>query len=328
MTAGIYGTPSVSFNLTARKEVVLSAGALQFPQLLMVSGVGNCSELVEFDIPCKIDLPGVGKNMWDHPVFGTAHAVDVFTASAGANNATLAQDLIQLYLETAGGPLSIFGPGYYAFEKLPEPYRSALSNRSRAELDRTFPADWPEIEWLPNAAFNGNNSNKLTADPRDGRNYATLNMALVAPLSRGTVALNSADMWVLPKVDPAWFTAKADRELALQAFKRQRAIWKILVDLGVADPVEAYPGPSVQTDAEIMQWIGKAMITVYHASGTSKMGRQSDAMAVVDSNAFVFGTSNLRVVDASAFPFLPPGHPQSMVYAFAEKIADGIIESS
>ena len=70
------------------------------------------------------------------------------------------------------------------------------------------------------------------------------------------------------------------------------------------------------------------MITVYHASGTCKMGRKSNKMAVVDSNAFVYGTSNLRVVDASAFPFLPSGHPQATIYAFAEKIADAIITAS
>ena len=261
-------------------------------------------------------------------MFGTIHAVNVFTASAGQNNATLAQELIELYLDTAGGPLSIFGPGYYGWEKLPQPYRSALSRSSVDELDQTFPPDWPEIEWLPNAAYNGYNLNKLTADPRNGSNYATLNVALVAPLSRGSVTLNSQDILVLPKVDPAWYTAQADKEMALQAFKRSRKIWQILADLGVADPVEAFPGPSVQTDAQIMDWIGASMITVYHASGTCKMGRKNDTMAVVDSNAFVFGTSNLRIVDASAFPLLPPGHPQSMVYAFAEKIADAIINDS
>ena len=120
---------------------------------------------------------------------------------------------------------------------------------------------------------------------------------------------------------------ETDRELALQTFKRQREIWQILANLGVADPVEAFPGPSVQTDAQIMEWIGKSMTTVYHAAGTCKMGTENDTLAVVDSSAFVFNTSNLRVVDASAFPVLPPGHPQSTVYAFAEKIADSIINS-
>lgn len=328
VTAGTYGTPSVNFTLTATKEVIVSAGALQSPQLLMVSGIGNCTELAEFNITCKANLPGVGKNMWDHPVFGAAHAVDVNTASAGIDNATLARQLVQTYLSTAGGPNSIFGPGYYGFEKLPQPYRSALSGSTLAELDTTFPADWPEIEWLPVAAYNGYGLNKQTVDPKDGKNYASLMVALVAPLSRGTVTLNSADMMHLPVVNPAWLTADADKEMALQAFKRLRAIWQIFADLGVAEPVEAFPGPSVQTDDEIMQWIGEAMLTVYHASATCKMGSKNDTMAVVDSKAKVFGMSNLRIVDASAFPFLPPGHPQSLVYAFAEKIADMTINGA
>jgi len=145
---------------------------------------------------------------WDHPVYGTIHAVHVNTASAGVNNATLANQLIQTYLSTAGGPTGIFGPDYYGFEKLPEPYRSNLSNETLAELAK-FPADWPEIEWLPNGAYNGYEFNKQTADPKDGKNYATLLIALTAPVSRGTVKLQSADMWHLPIVDPAWYTAQA-----------------------------------------------------------------------------------------------------------------------
>ncbi|KAK3072499.1 hypothetical protein LTR53_006706 [Teratosphaeriaceae sp. CCFEE 6253] len=208
LTQGTYGTPSVNFTLAARKEVILSAGAFQSPQLLMVSGIGNCTELAAFNITCHVHLPGVGKNMWDHPVFGNIHAVKVNTASSGFNNATLARQLVQTYLESASGPDSIFGPDYYGFEKLPEPYRSRLSNETLAEL-ATFPADWPEIEWLPNGAYNGYEFNKQTADPRDGKNYATLLVALVAPLSRGTVTLASADMWHLPIVDPQWYTARA-----------------------------------------------------------------------------------------------------------------------
>ena len=243
---------------------------------------------------------------WDHPIFGIAHAVEVNTASAPKNNATLAAELVELYLETRTGPLSIFGPGYYGFEKLPEPYRSALSVDTVTQLDKLFPADWPEIEWLPNPTYNGNNTNKITADPVDGKNYATMSLALIAPLSRGRVTLNSPHMWDLPTVDPQWFTAQADKEIAIQAFRRVREMWQIFVDLGIADQEEAYPGPQVQTDEEILDWIGRSMLTVYHAAATNKMGQASDPMAVVDRNARVFGTENLRIVDASAFPFLTP----------------------
>lgn len=320
--AGFFGTPSINFTLTARKEVILSAGAFQSPQLLMVSGIGPCGELVALGITCISNLTGVGQNMQDHPIFGIAHRVNVNTASAGLNNATLSALGVQLYINNATGPLSIFGPGIYGWEKLPEPYRSQLSNQSRKILNSNFPSDWPEIEWLPVAAYNGYNLNKQTADPRDGHNYATLNTALVAPLSRGTVKLQSNSMTDPPIIDPNWFADPTDLDLAVQSFKRQRELWSILADLGVADATEAFPGSNYTTDAQIKQIITESMTTVYHASATCKMGRRNDPMAVLDSHARVYGVQNLRVVDASSFPFLPPGHPQALVYALAEKVAD------
>ncbi|KAI7487784.1 GMC oxidoreductase [Hortaea werneckii] len=309
LTAGTYGTPGKNYTLSARKEVILSAGAFQSPQLLMVS----------------VNLPDVGQNLWDHPIFGSTHAVNVNTASTSLNNATLAAVLKQVYLETGGGPLSTFGPGYYGWEKLPKGYRENLSSSSVAALDSSFPPDWPEIEWLPQGGYSGRGLNKQEADPRDGRNYATLATALVAPLSRGTVKLASPYMWDLPLVDPAWLTNEADMELAVQAFRRGRQIWQILVDMGVAHQEEVYPGLNVSSDAEIRDYIAYSLSTVYHAACTCKMGKRSDTMAVVDSKACVYGVQGLRVVDASAFPILPPGHPQSTIYAFAEKIAHSII---
>ncbi|PSR81309.1 putative GMC oxidoreductase [Coniella lustricola] len=322
LTAGTFGTGSVNFTLTANKEVILSAGAFQSPQLLMVSGVGDCAELAAWNIACRANLTGVGQNLWDHPIYGSARRVNVLTASASANNATVAAELVETYLATGGGGLSIFGPGYYGWEKLPEAYRANLANTTRAALDAAFPADWPEIEWLPVAAYNGNNENKQTADPKDGHNYATINSCLVAPLSRGNVTLASRDMLTLPRVNPGWLSSPADLDLAVQAFKRQRAIWDSLAVMGVADAEEAYPGASVQTDDEIAAWIGESMTTVYHASGTCKMGVATDEAAVVDSEHRVFGVDGLRVVDTSAMPFLTPGHPQSVVYAMAERLAD------
>lgn len=324
-TGGTFGTPPVKFTLSARKEVILSAGAFQSPQLLMVSGIGPCDELSRHGIRCIKDLPGVGKNMQDHPIFGISHRVNVLTASASANDKTVAASAAEEYLKHGTGPLSIFGPGYYGWEKLPEPYRSRLSASSLKALS-VFPPDWPEVEWLPVGAFNGYNLNKQTADPLDGHNYATVNTALVAPLSRGTVSLAGPDMNTPPVIDPAWFTHPADMDLAIQAFKRQRQAWAELVKLGVADPDEAFPGSNITTDAEIRDIIVRSMTTVYHASCTSKMGRRDDQMAVLDSAARVYGVQGLRVVDASSFPHLPPGHPQSLVYALAEKIAEDVLE--
>ncbi|KAJ5124405.1 Glucose-methanol-choline oxidoreductase [Penicillium bovifimosum] len=323
-TAGTFGTPSVDFTLHARKEVILSAGAFQSPQLLMVSGIGPCDHLRSFDIPCIKDLPGVGQNMQDHPIFGTAHRVNVLTASAAANNATVAALSADQYVQNASGSLSIFGPGYYGWEKLPSAFRANLTEESRRTLD-SFPSDWPELEWLSVGAFNGYNLDKATADPQDGHQYATLSGALVAPLSRGSVRLAGPSMETLPLVDPQFFVDPTDKELAVQGFKRQREIWAELARLGVAEQEEYFPGFDVSTDAQIWEFIQQSMTTVFHASVTCKMGRTNDSMAVVDSHAKVYGVEGLRVVDASSFPFLPPGHPQSVVYALAEKIADEVL---
>ncbi|KAJ5154272.1 Glucose-methanol-choline oxidoreductase [Penicillium coprophilum] len=323
-TAGTFGTGSVNFTLHARAQVILSAGAFQSPQLLMVSGIGPCNHLQSFDIPCIKNLPGVGQNMQDHPIFGTAHRVNVLTASASANNATLAALSVKEYIQNATGALSIFGPGYYGWEKLPGPYRSNLTHKSRLALSN-FPSDWPELEWLPISAFNGYNLNKVNTDPKDGHQYATLSGALIAPLSRGSVRLASPSMDTPPLIDPQWLTDPTDIDLAIQAVKRQRQIWAELAKLGVAEHEEYFPGFNVSTDAEILEFLHQSMTTVYHASATCKMGRKNDTMAVVDSHANVYDVQGLKVVDASSFPFLPPGHPQSLVYAFAEKIADEIL---
>ncbi|KAI9045614.1 GMC family oxidoreductase [Aspergillus affinis] len=320
-TAGTFGTQPLTFTLSARKEVIVSTGAIQSPQLLMVSGVGPCDEISEFEIPCVSDLPGVGKNLQDHVLFGPSHRVHLETTSVFSNNATATALIVQQYLQDASGRLSIGLPGYYGWEKLPEPYRSQLSDESIAALS-DYPEDWPEIEWLPLDLFTGDNS--FRADPADGHNYATITAGLVAPQSRGTVKLNSSDMNTLPLVDPAFLEDPTDVELAIASFKRSREIWGKLEDLGVAES-EYYPGGNVTTDEQILEFIQRTMTTVYHVAGSCKMGRESDPMAVVDSKARVYGVRRLRVVDASAFPFLVPGHPQATVYALAEKITDEIL---
>ncbi|KAK1140545.1 hypothetical protein N8T08_010291 [Aspergillus melleus] len=322
-TAGTFGTQPITSTLSAREEVILSTGAFQSPQLLMVSGVGPCDEISEFGIPCISDLPGVGKNLQDHVLFGPSHRVHLETTSIFANNATAAALAVQQYLQDASGRLSIAIPSYYGWEKLPEPYRSQLSDESIEAL-ADYPEDWPEVEWLPLDSFQGDSSFKTGLDPADGHNYATISAGLVAPQSRGTVKLNSSDMNTLPLVDPAFLEDPTDVELAIASFKRCREIWGKLVDLGIAEP-EYYPGKNVTTDEQILEFIQQTMSPIYHVAGTCKMGGESDPMAVVDSKARVYGVHRLRIVDTSAFPFLIPGHPQATVYALAEKVADEIL---
>ncbi|KAL8713724.1 MAG: hypothetical protein Q9220_002250 [cf. Caloplaca sp. 1 TL-2023] len=324
-TAGSFGTPSINFTLSARREVIVSAGAFQSPQLLMISGIGPRNTLQRHNIPLVKDAPGVGQNLQDQVLFGANRRVNVFTASASLNSPAVAARLALQFRNNGSGSLAAFGAGYYGWEKLPFPYRADLSSSTLAALD-TFPSDWPELEWLPISAYLGYQTNRQLEDPRDGYNYAAINPGLMAPLSRGNVTISSASMADPPVIDPQWLAHPVDQELAVASFRRSREVWRYLQDAGLtADDNEYLPGFNVTSYDDILSYIGKSLMTIYHAAATCKMGLPNDTMAVIDSRARVYGVQNLRVVDASAFPFLPPGHPQSTVYALAEKIAADIL---
>ena len=314
----------IHYVLHARKEIVVSAGAFQSPQLLMVSGIGPGETLRGLGIPVLKDLPGVGQNLWDQAFFGTTFPVNVPTNSAGLNDPALAQAAIEEYQRSASGPLSVAGTGILGWEKLPSPYRGILSKNTLEALQSSFPADWPELEYLPVSGVLGYQRNYKTEDPVDGHNYATIATAVVAPFSRGNVTINSTNILDPPVINPNWLTNPVDIELAIASFKRQRQIWKALGNLTTGP--EKIPGDSIQTDADILTFIRESLAPVWHASATCKMGRSSDRLAVVDSNMRVHGFENLRVVDASSFPFLPPGHPQATIYAVAELIVSRILQ--
>ena len=314
---------SPSYVLTAKREIILSAGVFRSPQLLMVSGIGDRDQLEARGIATIQHLPGVGQNLWDHVFFATLYPVNLATNSAGLNSPNVQAAAISSYNHRRTGPLTIPAPGPLGWEKLPEAYRGNLSARTRQALETSFAADWPELEFLPVDGTLGYQRNYLKEDPRDGRNYASISTALVAPLSRGNVTINSASMADLPIINPNWLTDPADVELAIAAFRRQRDFWRELSNVTIGP--EKIPGAAVQTDAQILDFIRKALAPVWHAAGTCKMGRISDRMAVVDSSHRVFGVRSLRIVDASVFPLLPPGHPQATVYALAEKLATELL---
>lgn len=116
-----------------------------------------------------------------------------------------------------------------------------------------------------------------------------------------------------PVINPNWLTHPADVSVAIAGYKRVRELFATKAMAPVLIGPEYFPGPSVQTDAEILHLIRQSLNTVFHAAATCAMGKTSDPKAVVDSKARVIGVKNLRVVDAAAFPLLPPGHPMSTV---------------
>lgn len=317
-TGVVVTSNSSTYTLSARKEMILSAGAFQSPQLLMVSGIGPSDTLKQYDIPLISNLPGVGQNMWDNLIFGPSYRVNVVTDSQISQNPGYAAQVQAQYVNNQSGPLT-YPAGYAAYEKLP--HRSTLSASTNASL-AYFPSDWPEVGYIPIDVYRGFPSQPAASMLHDGFNYGTIVSVLIAPLSRGNVTIASADTSDLPVINPNWLSHSADVQVAIAGFKRAREIFQNIADITIGP--EKLPGPTVQTDEDILAFIRQSASELYHASATCAMGRVGDKNAVVDSRARVFGVRGLRVVDASAFPFLPPGLPQSTVYMLAEKIADDI----
>lgn len=138
-------------------------------------------------------------------------------------------------------------------------------------------------------------------------------VALCTPRSRGAVTITSPDTSVHPDINPNWLTDPADMAVMVAGVKRSREFWATDVMQEFATGGEAYPGSNVTTDAQIEDSIRNSFNTVYHGSCTCAMGKPNDTMAVLDSKARVYGVQGLRVVDASSFPLLPPGHPMATV---------------
>ena len=167
----------------------------------------------------------------------------------------------------------------------------------------------------------------ILQQPTDGKAYTSINGGLVAPLSRGNITLQSNSTSDAPLINPNFLSDKADQEVAIALFRRLREVAK---SAPMKDTVlkEVYPGEEHESDEQIIAVLRDTLMTVWHAACTCKMGKKEDKMAVIDSKARVYGVEGLRVVDASSFPMLIPGHPMGTIYGLAEKIAHEIISEA
>ena len=191
----------------------------------------------------------------------------------------------------------------------------------------TFPSDWPDFQFFSVPIYADNFSFPLHVAQPNGYEYASLACASIAPLPRGNISISSAWMHDPPLINPNWLTDPTDIQVAIAAFRRIREILSTNAMAPVLIRPEFYPGHqnvSSESDEQILAYYKNSFSTMSHASATCAMGKASDPMAVVDSRARVYGVRNLRVVDASAFPFAVPGLPMATVYMLAEKIADDI----
>ena len=264
--------------------------------------------LEKYNISVINDLAGVGQNLWDQVIFPVVHLMGLPTAAELITEPQYAAETKQEYVEDAAGPLSSMN-GFIAFEKIPSNLRNNFTKTALSTL-ASLPQDWPEVEYVTNSGIGPN-----------GSGLGIILAALSGSFSRGNITISSADTTDPPIIDLGWLTdaADVDAQIAVAAFKRIRQAWSSIPSITIGP--ELTPGPSVQSDPEILAYIRNASTTLYHAAGTCAMGKQEDKRAVVDSSARVLGVRGLRVVDNSASPFAVPGHPQSTVYMLAEKIA-------
>ncbi|KAI7601609.1 hypothetical protein D0864_15704, partial [Hortaea werneckii] len=287
----------MDWKIHARKEVILSAGVMHSPQLLMVSGIGPASALHAHNITVIKDLPGVGQNMQDSCAIGA-----VIRQTNITNPLPITSETITAFRQNRTGILTNSGGDVLSFEKLPAKYRSHLSNTTRSQLAQ-WPADWPELELIP---LN-----------RGGPTYASagssIAILMTAALSRGNLTITSPSMHDAPLLSPNWLLHPADQELAIQAYRRARELWTFFPGVGVdIGTEEMKPGGNVTSDAELLEYVRQRGVSgIHHASSTCMMGKRGEEGAVVDSKGKVFGTEGLRVVDASSFRFTPPDHTQA-----------------
>lgn len=287
---------------SARREVILCAGAINTPHLLMLSGVGPAAHLAEHGIPVVADVPGVGQGLQDHLAAHVKYRSTKPYSMLRYLNPLRGAFAMGQYLLTRTGPLADPGMSVACFVK------------SDPALDE------PDIKMLLVSALFGNNGRTMV--PMHGF-YAHINVA--RPEARGSVTLASADPDTPPVIDQNYNSTQNDRRVMREGVKIARRVFGQPAFDDMRGE-EIAPGAAVQDDEAIDAYIRSSAEADYHSVGTARMG--IDPMAVVDASLRVHGLAGLRVVDASIMPHLPGGNTAIPVAMIAEKAADMILGRS
>jgi choline dehydrogenase len=286
----------------ARREVVLSAGAIGTPQLLQLSGIGPAGLLRRHGIPVVKDAPGVGANLQDHLQVRAVFKVQGVKTLNMLANTLWGKAMIGLeYLVKRSGPMSMAPSQLCAI---------ARSDPSQPHANLQF-----HVQPLSLPAF----GQPLHAFPAFTASVCNLN-----PTSRGTVSIRSADAGQAPVIAPNYLSTDEDRKVAADSLRLARRIVSQPA-LAKYEPREFKPGVEYQTDEELARLAGEIATTIFHPVGTAKMGRSTDPMAVVDPQLRVIGVAGLRVVDASVMPSITSGNTNSPTLMIAEKASRWIL---
>jgi choline dehydrogenase len=282
----------------ADAEVLLCAGAVQSPQILMLSGIGAAEDLKTAGVAPLHDLPGVGANLQDHLdvalSWETPKVKTAYSYNKGLNR--LATGINYMLFGQGPGRQNFLEAGAFL--------------KSRPDLDR------PDLQLHCVLAIMKDHGKQAVA--KDG---FTVHVCQLRPESRGRVGLKSADPFADPAIFANYLDAAEDRRAMREGIRLVREV-AAQSALNAIKGAEEEPGAGVQSDADIDAWIRRTGETIYHPVGTCKMGVAGDRMAVVDAELRVFGLKGLRVVDASVMPTLVGGNTNAPTIMIAEKAAD------
>lgn len=293
--------------IEAVREVVLAAGAYHSPKLLMLSGVGPAADLSTIGIPVVHDSPGVGANLQDHYILPMSWQLKrgEFSYNRELTGGRLAWNVLR-YLTRRSGAMTIPAAQVGAFVKsdpiLERPDLQFHCLPVSGELDVTGGAQKPKLSPYPG----------LTLAP-----------TVLRPQSRGSVCLAGPDPRAVPKIVHNYLSADEDQFLSLRAMRLTRALASAPSLLQIIER-EAFPGPGLRSDDELLEYARQTGNTGYHPVGTCSMG--IDDAAVVDHRLRVRGVDGLRVIDASVMPRLVSGNTNAATIMIGDKGSDLVLE--
>jgi choline dehydrogenase len=295
-------------DVRARREVILSAGAIGSPHLMQVSGLGPAGLLTRHQVPVAVDLPGVGENLQDHLQLRTVYRVQgAATVNTLYRNWISRAGMGLQYLLLRSGPMTMPPSTLGAFAKSDPALES------------------PDLEWHVQPL-----SLPKFGEPLHPFGAITPSVCNLRPSSRGHVRMASADPLTNPKISCNYLSTDADRQAAVRGLRMTRQIMAAPA-LARYGPQELLPGPKLVSDEELQKAAGELGTTIFHPVGTCAMGsfdprgRPRSTATVLDTDCRVYRVASLRVVDASAMPTIISGNTNAPVMLIAERAARAIL---
>ena len=294
---------SAPVKVTARKETILSAGAINSPKILQMSGIGPAGLLTSRGVDVVRDAPFVGENLQDHLQIRAVFKVKNTRTLNMLANSWLGKASIALeYALRRTGPMSMSPSQLGAF--------------TRSDPERPYANLQYHIQPLSLEAF-GEDLHRFPA--------ITVSVCNLNPTSRGQVQIRSGDHRDAPEIRPNYLQTDADRKVAAQSLRQVREVMTQPA-MQVYEPEEFKPGVAYQSDEALARLAGDIATTIFHPVGTVKMGRADDDSAVLDPHLRVKGVAALRVVDASVMPEITSGNTNAPTMMIAEKAARWILQ--